>query len=96
MESILTQTRKFGLKFVLTGQYLDQLNKKTIYSLKGAGASFMLLTGSIKEDFNYFKDELSEKYTYEDIRKMEKHSSLNIINTSVGFCSFITKLPKPL
>ena len=96
MESILTQTRKFGLKFVLTGQYLDQLNKKTIYSLKGAGASFMLLTGSIKEDFNYFKDELYEKYTYEDIRKMEKHSSLNIINTSVGFCSFITKLPKPL
>ena len=96
MESILTQTRKFGLKFVLTGQYLDQLNKKTIYSLKGAGASFMLLTGSIKEDFNYFKDELSEKYTYEDIRKMEKHSSLNIVNTSVGFCSFITKLPKPL
>ena len=96
MESILTQTRKFGLKFVLTGQYLDQLNKKTIYSLKGAGASFMLLTGSIKEDFNYFKDELSEKYTYEDIRKMEKHSSLNIVNTSIGFCSFITKLPKPL
>ena len=31
------------------------------------------------EDFNYFKDELSEKYTYEDIRKMEKHSSLNIL-----------------
>lgn len=96
MESILTQTRKFGLKFVLTGQYLDQLTRKTIYSLKGAGASFMLLTGSIKEDFNYFKDELSEKYTYEDLRNMEKHSSLNIINTSIGFCSFITKLPKPI
>ena len=96
MESILTQTRKFGLKYVLTGQYLDQLNKRTIYSLKGAGASFMLLTGSIKEDFNYFKDELSEKYTYEDIKNMEKHSSLNIVNTSAGFCSFITKLPKPL
>ena len=96
MESILTQTRKFGLKFVLTGQYLDQLNKRTIYSLKGAGASFMLLTGSIKEDFNYFKYELNDKYTYEDIKNMEKHSSLNIVNTSVGFSSFITKLPKPL
>ena len=96
MESILTQTRKFGLKYVLTGQYLDQLRKRTIYSLKGAGASFMLLTGSIKEDFNYFRDELSEKFTFEDVRKMEKHSSLNLINTSMGFYSFITKLPKPL
>lgn len=96
MESILTQTRKFGMKFVLTGQYLDQLDKKTIYTLKGAGASFMLLKGSIKEDFEYFKDELDGTYEYEDLKEMEEYSSLNIIQYSKGYASFITKLPKPI
>ena len=96
MENILTQTRKFGMKFVLAGQYLDQLDKKTIYSLKGAGTSFMLLKGTIKEDYEYFKDELDGTYEYEDLKDMEEHSSLNIIQYSKGYSSFITKLPKPI
>lgn len=96
MESKLTETRKFRLKFVLTGQYLDQLEKKTVYSLKGAGASFMLLNGSIKEDFNYFKDELDETFEYEDLKNAGQFTSLNIIQYSKGYSSFITKLPKPI
>lgn len=96
MENILTQTRKFGMKFVLAGQYLDQLDKKTIYSLKGAGTSFMLLKGAIKEDYEYFKDELDGTYEYEDLKEMEEYSSLNIIQYSKGYSSFITKLPKPI
>lgn len=96
MESKLTQTRKYGLKFVLTGQYLNQLYPKTIKSLKGAGCSFMLLKGAIKEDFNYFKDELDGTFEYEDLKDMEKFSSLNIIQYSDGFTSCITKLPKPI
>lgn len=96
MENILTQTRKFGMKFVLAGQYLDQLDKKTIYSLKGAGTSFMLLKGAIKEDYEYFKEELDGTYEYEDLKDMEEHSSLNIIQYSKGYSSFITKLPKPI
>ncbi len=96
MENILTQTRKFGMKFVLAGQYLDQLDKKTIYSLKGAGASFMLLKGTIKEDYEYFKDELDGTYEYEDLKDMEEFSSLNIIQYSKGYSTFITKLPKPI
>lgn len=96
MESKLTQTRKFGLKFVLTGQYLDQLEQQTIKSLKGAGCSFMLLKGAIKEDFQYFKDELDGTFEYEDLKDMEKFSSLNIIQYSDGYSSFITKLPPEL
>jgi undecaprenyl pyrophosphate synthase len=96
MESILTQTRKFGMKFVLTGQYLDQLDKETIYTLKGAGTSFMLLKGAIKEDFEYFKDELDGIYEYEDLKEMEEYSSLNIVQYSKGYSSFITRLPKPI
>ena len=96
MESKLTQTRKFGLKFVLTGQYLDQLEQQTIKSLKGAGCSFMLLKGAIKEDFQYFKDELDGTFEYEDLKDMEQYSSLNIIQYSDGYSGFITKLPPEL
>lgn len=96
MESKLTETRKYRLKFTLTGQFLDQLDKKTVYSLKGAGASFMLLNGSIKEDFNYFKDELDDVFEYEDLKNADRFTSLNIIQYSKGYSSFITKLPKPI
>lgn len=96
MESILTQTRKFGMKFVLAGQYLDQLQRNTIYSLKGAGTTFMLLKGAIKEDYEYFKDELDGTFDYEDLKDMERFSSLNVVQYSDGFASFITKLPKPI
>ncbi len=96
MESLLTQTRKFRMKFVLTGQYLEQLNKETIYSLKGAGTSFMFLKGTIKEDFEYLKDEFNGDYEYEDLKEMEKYNSLNLIETTNGKVSFISRLPKPL
>lgn len=91
LEYILPQSRKFGLKFVLTTQYLNQLD--TIFSsLVASGASFMLLKGSTEKDFNYFKNILSE-FEYEDLRDMEQFSSLNIINYSKGYANFITKLP---
>lgn len=98
LESKLTQGRKFGFKPVLALQYLDQLDKKTIYSLKGAGCSFMLLKGAIKEDFEYFKDEI-DNLEYEDLKEMSKtyeYPSLNIIQYSEGITSFITELPKPI
>ncbi|OOM17241.1 AAA-like domain protein [Clostridium saccharobutylicum] len=98
LETKLTQGRKFGFRPVLALQYLDQLDKKTIYSLKGSGASFMLLKGTIKEDFEYFKDEL-DNFKYEDLKEMSKtykFPSLNIVQYSEGICSFITELPKPI
>jgi hypothetical protein len=98
LESKLTQGRKFGFKPVLALQYLDQLDKKTIYSLKGAGCSFMLLKGAIKEDFEYFKDEI-DNFEYEDLKEMSKtykYPSFNIVQYSNGIASFITELPKPV
>ena len=96
LESILTQTRKFSLRPVLALQYLDQLDKKTIYSLKGSGASFMMLKGAIKEDYEYFKDDITGDYTYEDIKEMSKtykYPSFNIIQYEDGISTFITELP---
>lgn len=96
LDSIITETRKYGFKLVLTGQRLFQLNKEFVEDLKSAGASFMLLKGSLKEDFNYFKEEIGEDYSFEDLDNMEQYSSLNLIQYSKGFSSFITKLPKPI
>lgn len=99
LESILTQTRKFSLRPVLALQYLDQLDKKTIYSLKGSGASFMLLKGAIKEDYEYFKDDITGDYSYEDIKEMSKtykYPSFNIIQYEDGISTFITELPQEL
>lgn len=98
LESILTQTRKFSLRPVLSLQYLDQLDKKTIYSLKGSGSSFMLLKGAIKEDYEYFKDDISGDFTYEDLKEMSRryeYPSFNIIQYKEGISTFITELPKP-
>lgn len=96
LDGIITETRKYGFKLVLTGQRLFQLSKEFIEDLKSAGASFMLLKGSLKEDFNYFKEEIGDNFTYEDLDSMEQYSSLNLIQYSAGFSSFITKLPKPV
>lgn len=96
MQDILTRTRKMSLKFVLTGQFLDQLEKQTIKQLKGAGTSFMLLKGAIKEDFEYFKQELDGTFEYEDLKDMEEYSSLNVVEYSKGKACFITKLPPEL
>ena len=91
--SKVTRTRKMGLRFFLTGQHLSQFDKETVKEFKGAGASFMLLKGSIREDFEYLRAEIDESFEYEDVVKMEKYSSLNVIQYSDGYASFITKLP---
>ncbi|MDC4241666.1 hypothetical protein NE398_16135 [Clostridium tertium] len=92
LEYILPQSRKFACKFVFSTQYIKQLDK-IFDTLEASGASFMMLTGSTEDDFNHFKSKL-ENFEYEDLRDMEKFSSLNLVKYSKGYASFITKLPK--
>ena len=92
-QEILPQTRKFGLKMVLSCQRLEQI-KIIDQTLRSAGASYMLLKGSGKINFNEFKDELYP-YTLEDMESLPQYHSLNLINYEEGRAKFITKLPKP-
>lgn len=94
LEYILPQSRKFACKFIFSTQYIKQLDK-IFDTLEASGASFMMLTGSTEDDFNHFKNKL-ENFEYEDLRDMEKFSSLNLVKYSKGYASFITKLPKPI
>ena len=93
LEYILPQSRKFACKFIFSTQYIKQLDK-IFDTLEASGSSFMMLTGSTEDDFNHFKSKL-DNFEYEDLRDMEKFSSLNLIKYSKGYSSFITKLPKP-
>ena len=56
----------------------------------------MMLKGAIKEDYEYFKDDITGDYTYEDIKEMSKtykYPSFNIIQYEDGISTFITELP---
>lgn len=94
LEYILPMTRKFACKFIFSAQYIKQLDK-IFDTLEASGSSFMMLTGSTEDDFNHFKSKL-DNFEYEDLRDMEKFSSLNLIKYSKGYSSFITKLPRPI
>lgn len=94
LQYISPQSRKFACKFIFSTQYIKQLDK-IFDTLEASGASFMMLTGSTEDDFNHFKSKL-ENFEYEDLRDMEKFSSLNLVKYSKGYASFITKLPKPI
>jgi GTPase SAR1 family protein len=93
-QEILPQTRKFGCKFVFSCQYLGQI-ELIDQTLRSAGASYMLMKGSGKANFNEFKDELAP-YTLEDLEALPQYSSLNLINYEDGRAKFVTRLPKPL
>lgn len=94
LEYILPQSRKFGTKFIFSTQYVRQLDSIADV-LEASGSSYMLLKGSLEDDFNHLKNKI-KGYEYEDLRDMEQYSSLNLIYYSKGYSSFITKLPKPL
>lgn len=93
-EEMLPQTRKFGCKFIFSCQYIFQIDI-ILDTLINAGASVMLMSGTSEEDFKYFKPKI-DNFEYEDLRDMERYSSLNVIKYSKGYSSFITKLPKPI
>lgn len=91
---VLPQTRKFGAKFVLTCQFLKQIDI-IADTIEGAGASFMLLGGTSEDDFKHFDNKL-ENFEFEDLRDMPQYSSLDLIYYTGGYSSFISKLPKPI
>ena len=94
LEYILPQSRKFGCKFILSTQYIKQL-ENIFDTLEASGSSYMLLKGCMEDDFNHFKSKF-EGYEYEDLRDMAQYSSLNLVYYSDGYAKFITKLPKPI
>lgn len=94
LEYILVQARKFALKPVLSIHYIRQISN-IFEALLTSNGSFMLTKGCTEDDFNYLKNRI-ENLEYEDLKDMKPYHSMNLINYSDGYSSFISKLPKPL
>lgn len=93
--TVLSQLRKFGTKIIISAHYMDQLSTELKNEIKASGASYMLLQGADKKNFNELKEELAP-YELDDLLKLQQYNSLNLIRYNKGYAKFITKLPKPI
>ncbi|MGM0882574.1 MAG: hypothetical protein ACQEXQ_16225 [Bacillota bacterium] len=94
MRSKLSQYAKFGLKPIISAHYLNQI-RYIRDELRSANASYMLISGCDKKNYEELKSELYP-YTEEDLLKLPRYHSLNLIKNKDGYGRFITKLPAPV
>lgn len=94
LRSKLSQIAKFSCKPIISCHYLGQI-QNIRNELKAANSSYMLLEGCNKDNFKELKEEL-EPYTLDDLLRLKRYCSLNLIKYSKGWTRFITKLPPPI
>lgn len=94
LRSKLSQIAKFKAKPVISCHYLGQIGNIR-NELKSANASYILISGTDKDNYRELRDEL-DPYTLEDLLNLERYHALNLIRYENGWAKFITKLPKPL
>jgi len=90
----LSRLAKFRLKPIISCHYLNQI-RGIRDELRSANASYMLLSGCDKQNYNELKEELLP-YEMEDLLKLPRYNSLNLIKCKEGYSKFITKLPAPI
>lgn len=90
----ITEARKFGVDYVFTLHYLRQF-RALHDAVKSAGASYMLLAGTEKENIRALEEEI-KPFTIEDALRLKPYHSLNVVNYGNEYARFITKLPPPL
>ncbi|APQ77808.1 hypothetical protein [Clostridium botulinum] len=91
----LDQTAKFGIKFILSTMYINQLRIRE--KLRTANTSYILISGSDKVNYMELKDELNQfGYELEDLMNLKRFHSLNYIKYENGYWAGITKLPPPI
>jgi hypothetical protein len=90
----LSRLAKFAAKPIIGCHYLNQL-KYIREELRSANASYMLISGYDKKNFNELKDELSP-FELEDLLRLPRFRSLNLLKNKNGYARFITTLSKPI
>ena len=72
------QSSKFGVKYVLTLHYMDQLSKEAQAALKNANSSYMLISGVDKKAYQSLEEEFSvHGYCLDDLLNLKQYHSLN-------------------
>ena len=90
----ITEARKFGIDFYFTIHYLRQF-RDLHDAVRSAGASYMLLAGTEKENLLALEQEIAP-FTVAEGLNLKPFHSLNIINYGNQYARFISKLPKPI
>lgn len=90
----ITESRKFGVSYVFSCQFLQQF-RELLYGVQGAGAHYMLLSGTHKSNFTALKEECGG-FEIEELLELPEYHSFNLIQLPGGYERFISKLPKPL
>ncbi len=91
LTSKLSQMSKFILKSIISCHYLLQL-KIMRDELRSANASYIIIAGSDKKNFDELKSEL-HPFTEEDLMNLPRYHALNYVKNVNGYARFITKLP---
>jgi len=94
LKTKLSQIAKFSAKPIISCHYLGQISNIR-NELKAANSSYMLIQGCDKDNFKELKEEL-DPYILEDLLKLKRYESLNLIKYEKGWSKFISKLPKPI
>lgn len=87
----LNQIAKKTCKPIISCHSLEQI-KYIRPELKSANTSYMLISGCNKDNYNELKEEL-QPYELEDLERLKRYHSLNLIKCNDGYAKFITKLP---
>lgn len=97
LSKTFVQSAKFGLKYVLTLHYMNQLTKEAQAALKNSNASYMLISGVDKKAYEALEEEFNAHgYSLDDLLNLKQYHSLNLIKSKDSYKSFITHLPTKL
>lgn len=94
VSDVITEGRKFGIGFYFTIHYLKQF-RQLESAIRSAGASYIFLAGTEKENLTALEDEL-KPFTIADGLNLKPFHSLNIVNIGNQYAKYISKLPKPI
>jgi len=86
----LSRLAKFRLKPIISCHYLNQI-KIIRDELRSANASYMLISGCDKKNFQELKEELYP-FDTEDLLSLPRFHSMNLIKSKGGYERFITDL----
>jgi len=94
IRSKLSQMAKFGAKMIISCHYLGQI-KIIRNELKAANSSYIIISGSDKDNFSELKAELAP-YEVEDVLSLKRYHALCLLKYEEGYAKIVVKLVKPL
>jgi hypothetical protein len=94
IRSKLSQMAKFSAKMIISCHYLGQI-KIIRNELKAANSSYILISGSDKDNFEELKQELAP-YEVEDVIGLKRYHALCCLKYEDGYAKFVVKMPPPI